>query len=262
MSISSNVLDGAMPVLLIDNAVNRIQRGALDLSSCACSVVGPEARVLLVVGSRLDGDVVAFGGFAQGADSGLFAGDVGERVPVIPAHGVFEGHLVDFVIGHIVLGQHLVQLLGRAGPHRVAVRVVGFPADVVDADVVAQLDPDMIGDEAGQEVLAEHLRGLLAFEVLARPRRMHLVGAVRSFEEVGDPARCRPRTGATLRSGYFLIGLDHNRSAAAWTMFIGCRVIITSIGASGAVIASLPEEPMCTFITVSVSTNASHNGVQ
>ena len=45
-------------------------------------------------------------------------------------------------------------------------------------------------------------------------------------------------------------------------MFIGCSVIITSIGASGAVIANRPEEPMCTFITVSVSTSASHNGVQ
>ena len=45
-------------------------------------------------------------------------------------------------------------------------------------------------------------------------------------------------------------------------MFIGCNVIITSIGASGAVIANRPEDPMCTFITVSVSTNASHNGVQ
>ena len=45
-------------------------------------------------------------------------------------------------------------------------------------------------------------------------------------------------------------------------MFIGCSVIITSIGASGAVIASRPDDPMCTFITVSVSTNASHNGFQ
>ena len=45
-------------------------------------------------------------------------------------------------------------------------------------------------------------------------------------------------------------------------MFIGCRVIITSIGASAAVIANRPEDPMCTFITVSVSTSASHNGVQ
>ncbi len=36
---------------------------------------------------------------------------------------------------------------------------------------------------------------------------------------------------------------DHSRSAAAAQMFIGCSVIITSIGASGAVTASLPDEP-------------------
>ena len=36
---------------------------------------------------------------------------------------------------------------------------------------------------------------------------------------------------------------DHSRSAAAWQMFIGCSVIITSIGASGAVTASCPDEP-------------------
>ncbi len=58
------------------------------------------------------------------------------------------------------------------------------------------------------------------------------------------------------------MGLDHNRSAAACTMFIGCRVIITSSGASGAVMASLPEEPMCTLSTVLVSHNAFHSGVQ
>ena len=71
-----------------------------------------------------------------------------------------------------------------------------------------------------------------------------------------------PSESAILRSEYFLIGLDHNRSAAACTMFIGCSVIITSIGASGAVITNRPEDPMCTFITMSVSTSASHNGVQ
>src|SRR6476620_24440 len=72
----------------------------------------PKARVLLVVGQGLDGDVVAFGSFAQGADGGLFTADVGERIPVIPAHGVLEGDLVDLVIGHIVLIEHLAQLLG------------------------------------------------------------------------------------------------------------------------------------------------------
>ncbi len=59
-----------------------------------------------------------------------------------------------------------------------------------------------------------------------------------------------------------MIGLDHSRSAAACTMFIGCSVIITSMGASGAVMASLPEDPMWTFITVLVSHNAFHSGSQ
>ena len=45
-------------------------------------------------------------------------------------------------------------------------------------------------------------------------------------------------------------------------MFIGCSVIITSIGASGAVIASWPDEPRWTFSTVSVSHNAFHSGSQ
>ncbi len=137
---------------------------------------------------RLDGDVVAFGGFAQRPDGGLFPGDVGERVPVIPAHGVLVGHLVDLDVGDVVLFEDLVELLGGTGPHRIRVRVVGFPADVVDTDVVAQLHTDMIGDEAGQEVIAEHLRGLLRAEILTRPRRVHLIGAISALQEVGNPA--------------------------------------------------------------------------
>jgi hypothetical protein len=37
------------------------------------------------------------------------------------------------------------------------VRVVALPADVVDADLVAEPDADRVGDEAGEEVLAEDL---------------------------------------------------------------------------------------------------------
>ena len=44
------------------------------------------------------------------------------------------------------------------------------------------------------------------------------------------------------------------------TLTVG--VAAFAMAASGAVIANRPEDPMCTFITVSVSTNASHNGVQ
>jgi hypothetical protein len=40
-----------------------------------------------------------------------------------------------------------------------------------------------------------------------------------------------------------LITRDHSRSAATWQMFIGCSVIMTFTGASGAVTKSRPEEP-------------------
>ena len=43
--------------------------------------------------------------------------------------------------------------------------------------------------------------------------------------------------------GNCLITRDHSRSAAAWQMFIGWSVIITSTGASGAVTASWPDDP-------------------
>src|ERR1700730_18909865 len=120
---------------------------------------------MLVLGQRLDGDVVAFCGFAERADGGLFAGDVGERVEVIPAHRVFEGHLVDLVIGHAVFGQHFVELFGGTGPHAVAVRVVGLPADVVGGDLAAQVHTDVIRDATGQKVLPKHLRRFLTAEV-------------------------------------------------------------------------------------------------
>ena len=71
--------------------------------------------------------------------------------------------------GTLLIDEHVPQLLGRARPHRVAVRVVGLPADVVDADHVAQRDADRVADEAGEEVLAEHLARQLAAEVLLRP---------------------------------------------------------------------------------------------
>ena len=55
---------------------------------------------------------------------------------------------------------------------------------------------------------------------------------------------------------------ENSTSAAACTMFIGCRLMSTSIGASGAVIASFPDEPMCMHTTVPSSLHACHNGSQ
>ena len=45
-------------------------------------------------------------------------------------------------------------------------------------------------------------------------------------------------------------------------MFIGCNVIITSIGASTDVITSCDDEPMCRHTTVPSSEHARQNGSQ
>ena len=118
-----------------------------------------------------------------------------EWIERVPTHRVLVGHLAGVIVRHRVRVEHLGELLGRGRPHRVAVRVVGFPRDVVDTDLLAQLDSDRVADEASQEVLAEDLTRQTSAEVLQRPRAVHLEGAVDAIEEVRDP------TGATLGQG-------------------------------------------------------------
>src|SRR6516162_6840515 len=55
---------------------------------------------------------------------------------------------------------------------------------------------------------------------------------------------------------------DQIRSAAAWTMLIGCRLIITSIGASMEVMRICEEEPRCMHTTVPSSAQAVQKGSQ
>src|SRR6516164_2703264 len=71
-----------------------------------------------------------------------------------------------------------------------------------------------------------------------------------------------PSDNATVTSGNLLITGEKMRSAAACTMFIGCSVIITSTGASGAVITSFDDEPMCMLTIVPSSLHACQNGSQ
>ncbi len=110
-------------------------------------------------------------------------------------------------------------------------------------------------------MVAEHLAGHLLAEVLAGPRRVHLVGAVDALEEVRNPAGAALGQ-RDLEVGILLDRLGPQQVGGGLQMFIGCSVIITSIGASGAVIASWPDDPRCTLSTVSVSTSASHIGSQ
>ncbi len=71
-----------------------------------------------------------------------------------------------------------------------------------------------------------------------------------------------PSDSATLRSGYVRSTGDQTRSVAHWTMLIGGSVIMQSIGASGAVIVSDDEDPMCMHTTTCSSEQARQNGSQ
>src|ERR1039457_4032099 len=71
-----------------------------------------------------------------------------------------------------------------------------------------------------------------------------------------------PSERATLRSGNLRRTGDQMRSAAALTMFIGVRLMRTSIGASGAVMTISEEEPMYMHTTTFSSLHAFQNGSQ
>ena len=90
-----------------------------------------------------------------------------------------------------------------------------------------------------------------------------LVHVVEALEEVRDPADAalgeRELAGRELACS---MG-DQTRSAAHCTMFIGCSVIITSIGASIDVDhRCCDDEPMWRQTTVPVSAQACKNGSQ
>src|ERR1700735_4277760 len=71
-----------------------------------------------------------------------------------------------------------------------------------------------------------------------------------------------PSERAKCRSLYLRRMGDHTRSAAAWTMLIGCRLIMTSIGASTDVIRIWDEDPRCMHTTVPSSAQAAQKGSQ
>src|SRR3954453_13902489 len=71
-----------------------------------------------------------------------------------------------------------------------------------------------------------------------------------------------PSESAILRFGNLRSTGDQIRSAAACTMLIGVKVMRQSIGASGAVITSCEDEPMCRHTTTFSSLHAVQNGSQ
>ena len=128
-------------------------------------------------------------------------------------------------------------------------------------EVAPVVDPERVVDEAGDDALLEQLAGQHVPEVLAGPLVVVLVDVVDALERVGDPAD----TAFGEREAEILVLAQDGgpqRSAAAWTMLIGCRLIMTSIGASIEVIRSWDDDPRCMQMTVPSSAQACHNGSQ
>src|SRR6516225_7395820 len=71
-----------------------------------------------------------------------------------------------------------------------------------------------------------------------------------------------PSERAILRSGNLRSTGDQMRSVAACTMLIGVSVMRQSIGASGDVITSDEDDPMCMHTTTPSSLHAVQNGSQ
>src|SRR6267143_5748710 len=71
-----------------------------------------------------------------------------------------------------------------------------------------------------------------------------------------------PSDNANFSVGNFRSTGDQSRSAAAWTMLIGCKLISTSMGASTDVTTRVEDEPMCMQTIVPSSQQADQKGSQ
>ena len=128
--------------------------------------------------------------------------------------------------------RYFMHASGDVGQVRVRVRVVALPRDVVDVEVLAAVDAEGVVDEARDDAVLEDLAREHVAEVLARPLVVVLVDVVDPLERSRGSSRCRPRRARSGASVYLRRMGDHSRSAAACTMFMGWRLIMTSIGAS------------------------------
>ena len=95
------------------------------------------------------------------------------------------------VVGRV--GERLREQLARVRPVAVGVRVVAFEHHVVLADEVDVRDPDVVGDEAAVDVVAEDL-GRALRGLHARCRSGGVPTRSRPARAPTASSRCRPRT--------------------------------------------------------------------
>src|SRR6266540_4261248 len=121
-----------------------------------------------------------------------------ERVELVVPHRVAVRELVDELT--IEVGEQHLEPLGRRRPRAVGMRVVRFPAHVVDVELVEQLHADPVVDEAAQDPLPEQLaRAQALWLLVAHPRVVPVEGVLAPLEEVRDPADVALREGEAER---------------------------------------------------------------
>ena len=130
----------------------------------------------------------------DGVDVGRLGAECLDRARLGRPHGEgVEGEVVHGVavrdpVDHVVVqgGEERLVDLGCVGPCAVGVRVVGFPADIVDVEVVEQADAHRVVDEAAQHAVAEDGgRPVTLGELVLGPARVLLLDVFGPLEEVG-----------------------------------------------------------------------------
>src|SRR5215211_8174864 len=147
----------------------------------------PRRDVALVGGAADTRDRVDVRGFGpQRADRAPLRITDTERFELVVLHCVVVSELGDD-FGIEVREQHL-QTLGGGGPRAVGVRVIRLPAHVVDVELVEQLHPDPVLDEAAQDAFPEQLARPESLRLLvAHPRVVAVEGVLTPLQEVRDP---------------------------------------------------------------------------
>src|SRR6202020_2276901 len=133
------------------------------------------------------GGIHVLGQGPQGGHGRLVLRRVLERIPIKEPARVLPGDLLDVRVAACGVLELLPGEFGGLWPRRVGVWVVALPRNDVDADSVAKLQPGRVGDVAGQDVVAEHVRGLLAPEIILEPSLV-LEVAIGTVQVEGDPA--------------------------------------------------------------------------
>ena len=102
-------------------------------------------------------------------------------------HGILVRNLVDRRV--VVPGESLQELFRSIRPGSVGMWIVGFPAHVVEIEVIKKLRANSLFNEAHQDVIVEDLGWATGLgKVVVDPTAMSIVDMLGAPQEIGNPA--------------------------------------------------------------------------